>query len=42
MQVGKWTEIVREPEQGYTEKQRGNVIRLHAKVHQTQMLALIT
>ena len=44
-QVSKWTEarvVLREAEQGYTEKQRGNVNLLHAKMHETLKGSLIT
>ena len=43
--MSKWTEarvVLREAEQGYTEKQRGNVNQFHAKMHETLMLPLIT
>ena len=44
-QVSKWTEarvVLREAEQGYTEKQRGNVNLFHAKMHETLKGPLIT
>ena len=43
--MSKWTEarvVLREAEQGYTEKQRGNVNLLHAKMHETLKGPLIT
>ena len=43
--MSKWTEarvVLLEAEQGYTEKQRGNVNLVHAKVQETHRLPLIT
>ena len=43
--MSKWTEarvVFREAEQGYTEKQRGNVNLFHAKMHETLKGSLIT